>query len=143
MNQKHINIAIKKIKEVEFIVNEEIGLTDPSLANIGFELTTNINPEAKTVELLLTAFFFHQLTGNVFLKIRTSNLFLLLELADFSGKGNDEFDIPDNILVTLLSLSISHTRALLARNAIGTKFSELYIPIVDPSEVLKQMYGKH
>lgn len=142
MEQKQINIAIKKIKEVEFYVNEEVELTDPPVVNISFELTTNINLEEKSIELLLTAFFSQQSGGNVFMKIRTSNKFLLLELADFHKPGRSEFNLPDNVLVTLLSLSISHTRALLAKNAIGTKFAELYIPIVNPSEILKQMFGK-
>lgn len=142
MEQKQINIAIKKIKEVEFSVNEEVELTDPPVVNISFELTTNIVLEEKSIELLLTAFFSQQSGGNVFMKIRTSNKFLLLELADFQKPEPNEFNLPDNVLVTLLSLSISHTRALLAKNAIGTKFAELYIPIVNPSEILKQMFGK-
>jgi hypothetical protein len=92
--------------------------------------------------MLLSAIFSNPAQGLVFMKMKTSNVFLILELADFYMSETDQFNIPDNVLVTLLSLSISHTRALLAKNAIGTKFAELYIPIVNPSEVLKQLFSK-
>jgi hypothetical protein len=142
MEQIQVNIAIKKIKEIEFIVNEGVELANPNIANISFEVTTNINLNDTSVEMLLTAIFSDTAQGNVFMRIKTSNVFLVLELAQFHSPENNAFNIPDNVLVTLLSLSISHTRALLAKNALGTKFAELYIPIVNPSEVLKQLFGK-
>jgi hypothetical protein len=142
MEQQQVNIAVKKIKDVEFFVNEEIALTNPPIANVSFELTTIIKLNEKSVEMLLSAIFSNPAQGLVFMKIKTSNVFLILELADFYMSETDQFNIPDNVLVTLLSLSISHTRALLAKNAIGTKFAELYIPIVNPSEVLKQLFSK-
>lgn len=142
MEQKQVNIAVKKIKEIEFFVNEAIELADPSLFNIGFELTINITLIDNTIEMVLSTIFADLNQTNIFMRIKTSNVFLFLELADFRNPENNEFDIPDNIMVTILSLSISHSRALLAKNSLGTKFSELYIPIVNPSEILKQLFGK-
>lgn len=143
MEQIQVNIAVKKIKEVEFFVNEEIELANPPIASISFELTTNTNLDEKSVEMLLTTFFTDTIQGNMFMKIKTSNVFLFLEVANFHKPETNEFDIPDNVMVTFLSLSISHSRALLAKNALGTKFADLYIPIVNPSEILKQLFGKH
>ena len=141
MEQTQVNIAIKKIKEVEFFINEEIELANPPIANIKFELTTNFVLSGQSVEMLLTTHFVDQ-AGVPFMKIKISNVFLFLELANFHKPGSSEFNIPDNVLVTFLSLSISHSRALLAKNAQGTKFADLYIPIVNPSEMLKQLMGK-
>lgn len=137
-----VNIAVKKIKEVEFFVNEEIEIANPPIANIKFELTTNIILDDKSIEMLLTTYFVDQNQGNIFMKIKTSNVFLFQELSNFHNPENNEFNIPDNVLVTFLSLSISHSRALLAKNALGTKFADLYIPIVNPSEILKQLFNK-
>jgi len=142
MEQTQVNIAVKKIKDVEFFVNEELELADPHFANISFELKTNINLEEKSVEMLLTTLFSEPSQGNLFMKIKTSNVFLFLEIADFYNTENNQFNIPDNILVTFLSLSISHSRALLSKNSLGTKFAEMYIPIVNPSEIMKQLFGK-
>ncbi len=140
--QQQVNIAVKKIKEIEFFVAEEVAITTTDLFKFGFELTTNFNLSESTVELILSAIFIEENNGNVFMKIKTSNLFLFSELAFFYNKEKNEFNIPDNVLVTFLSLSISHTRALLAKSAIGTKFADFYIPIVNPTEVLKQLFGK-
>jgi len=140
MEKNQVNIGVKKIKDIEFSVNEAVTLEKTDEFALGFELTTNLKLEDNTAEMVLTAFFSDKPQGNVFMKIKTSNVYLLPELADFQKSDKKGFDIPDNLLVTLLSLSISHTRALLAKNAIGTKFAELYIPIVNPLEVFKQLY---
>lgn len=142
MEQAQINIAIKKIKDIEFVVNEEYELAEPSIANIGFELTTHINLNENSVEMLLSTTFVDPNQGNVLMKIKTSNVFLFLELANFKKPDTTEFDIPDNVMITFLSLSISHSRALLAKNAQGTKFADLYIPIVNPSQLLKNLFSR-
>jgi hypothetical protein len=141
MEHKHVRIGVKKIKEIEFFVDEDITLANPAEIKFGFKVTLNLILEDKTAEMVLTAFFSDKYQGNVFMRIKTSNVFLLLELADFHKSENDKFNIPDNVLVTLLSLSISHTRALLAKNAIGTKFADLYIPIVNPVDVFKSLFN--
>lgn len=142
MESKNVNIGIKKIKDIEFFVNEAVTLTDPFEANINFELTTNVHLEEKAVEMLLTASFAEKDKGELFMKIKTSNVFFILELSDFVDKEKEAFLIPDNVMVTLFSLSVSHTRALLAKNALGTKFSEIYLPIINPAEMLKNLLGQ-
>jgi hypothetical protein len=142
MEQKQVNIGVKKIKEIEFFVDEDVTLANPTAFKFGLGLTLNLGLADNTVEMVLTAFFSDNSQEKVFMRIKTSNVFLLLELADFHKLENNEYNIPDNVLVTLLSLSISHTRALLAKNAIGTKFADLYIPIVNPSEVFKHLFNK-
>lgn len=142
MEQNQVNIRVKKIKDIGFFIDEAVTLEKPEEFVFGFELTMNLKLEDNTVEMVLTALFSDKSQGNVFMKIKTSNVFLLLELADFQNPDKNGFNIPDNLLVTLLSISISHTRALLSKNSIGTKFAELYIPIVNPSEVFKQLFIK-
>jgi len=46
------------------------------------------------------------------------------------------------MLITIVGLSISHTRALMAQKALGTKFSEVYIPIVNPTQITKDLFSK-
>lgn len=142
MEKLQANIAIKKIKDVEFFVNEDVNIDDPLRINIGFELTTNFSLSEKMVELVLSTQFSNSPTGVVFMKIKVSNVFLVMELEKFFNSELKTFSIPDNVMVTFLSLSISHSRALLSKSALGTKFSELYIPIVNPIEIAKQLFGK-
>jgi len=141
MEQKPINFAIRKIKELEFSVNEAISLVNSNETNVSFELTTNVSLESNCVDLILTALFYDKPNGTVFMKIKTGNLFEVIELAELYNLETDSFNIPDNVMVTMLSLSISHTRALLAKNALGTKFADHYLPIVNPSIILHQLFN--
>lgn len=140
MKPEQVNIAISRIKEVEYFINESIELQQGAQVNINFQVTTNFKLDDKTVEMLLTAQFTEITKGSVLLKIKTSNVFSVLELEDFHKTESETYDLPDNLMVTILSLSVSHTRALLAKNAQGTKFSGLYIPIVNPNDLFNQLF---
>lgn len=140
MKPEQVNIAISRIKEVEYFINESIELQPGAQVNINFQVTTNINLEESTVEMLLTAQFSEITEGFVLLKIKTSNVFSVIELVDFYKPESEIYDIPDNVMVTILGLSVSHTRALLAKNAQGTKFAGLYIPIVNPTDLFNQLF---
>lgn len=141
MENNHINLGIKKIKEIEFFVNEEIPFTNSDEINISFELKLNFNLKENSVEMILSVIMSNT-SEKVFMRIKTSNVFIILELNSLYKAENESFNIPDNILVTMLSLSISHSRALLSKNCLGTKFSEIIIPIINPTEVLKQIFNK-
>ena len=140
MKPKQVNITISRIKEVEYFINESIELQLGAQVNINFQVTTNIKPDDKTIEMLLTAQFAEITEGIVLLKIKTSNIFSVLELADFYKPENETYFIPDNVMITFLSLSVSHTRSLLAKNAQGTKFADFYIPIVNPTNLFNQLF---
>ena len=140
MKPEQVTIAISRIKEVEYFINESLGLQPGAQLNINFQATMNFKPDDNTVEILLTAQFIEMAGGIPLLKIKTSNVFSVLELADFYNPQSQTYDIPDNVMVTILSLSVSHTRALLAKNAQGTKFAGLHIPIVNPTDLFNQLF---
>lgn len=140
MKPEQVNIAISRIKEVEYFINESTELQPGAQVSINFQVTTNFKLDDKTVEMILTAQFAEMTEGIVLLKIKTSNVFSVLELAEFYKPESETYDIPDNVMVTFLSLSVSHTRALLAKNAQGTKFAGMYIPIVNPADLFNQLF---
>ncbi len=142
MTQKDFQIGIKKIKDIEFFIDEEVDIKDLTQVSIGFELKTNINPDEHTIEMVFAVLYTDNIENKTILKIRTSNVFLVPDLLTFKKKDEMVFDIPEGILVTLLSLSISHTRALLAKNANGTKFSDLNLPIVNPTDIYNKLFPK-
>ncbi len=140
MKPEKVNIAIVRIKEVEYFINEPSDSVVDSDLNVNFQVVTKLNHEDKTIEILLTAQYVDKSSENVLLKIKTSNLFTVLELVDFYEHDKNTYDIPDNVMVTLLSLSVSHTRALLAKNAQGTKFEKYIIPIINPNDLFNKLF---
>ncbi len=141
MEQKQVNIGITKIKEIEFFVNENMELSGLVNPLITFELQTNINMADSNIELLLTAKFNIPGDEKDFLRIKTSNVFSIPSLSEFLDADKQLFNLPENVMITLLSLSVTHTRALLAKNASGTKFADLYLPIINPTVIYKQLFG--
>ena len=57
MKPEQVNIAISRIKEVEYFINESVELQSGAQVNINFQVTTNFKLDDKTVEMLLTAQF--------------------------------------------------------------------------------------
>jgi len=140
--EQELHIAIAGIKELAFEIDETIEI--PSIEKIGINFEQSMNPilEESKLELLLT-FRFYSLgeENNDFLKIKTSNIFMVQELKSFVTETKDTYNFPDLLLITILGLSISHTRALLAKCTQGTKFDGFFIPIVNPTELAKQLFG--
>lgn len=143
MEQKQFQLEIKKIKEIEFFVNEDNPSLNLNAVFIRFELNTIPTAKDNTVEMILTVFYSEISNDKVFMRIKTSNVFSIQDMATLHNTVSNTVEIPDNILVTMLSLSITHTRALLAKSASGTKFAELYIPIVNPTLLLNQLFKKN
>ncbi|OFX31691.1 MAG: hypothetical protein A2X08_15975 [Bacteroidetes bacterium GWA2_32_17] len=142
MSQKDFQIGIKKIKDTEFFIDEQVDIKDISQVSIGFELKININSDEKTIEMVFAVIYTNNIDNKIIFKIRTSNVFLIPELLTYKKKEEVLFDLPDNMLITLLGLSISHTRALLAKNSNGTKFSDLNLPIVNPTDIYYKLFPK-
>lgn len=136
-----ISLGIKKIKDIEFFVDESIEIKNEENVNINFDVTTNIKKPDTSIELLITTTFSESAQNKSFLRIKVSNLFLVPELLSIPQANKDVFSLPDWLLTTMLSLSITHSRALMAKNAVGTKFQNMYIPVVNPNEVAKQIFG--
>lgn len=139
--EEKFNLGIKKIKDIEFFIDESVELPEPANLGINFELTTNINIQETTIELILQVNFKNSLNEKVLMRIKTINTFLIPELNGFNQPSDAQFTLPDILLVTILSLAVSHTRALLAKNTTGTRFADIYIPIVNPTELAKQLFG--
>lgn len=138
---KQIQISINKIKELEFSMtqNEDISKEEVQL---GFNVGLNIDHEKKTIDFQLSFDIVDSNTNAVCVHIKVSNVFFVENLQEFKKEDGTTYDIPDNGLVTMLSLSISHTRALLSKNTQGTVYASFLIPIVNPVEIMKQIFHK-
>jgi hypothetical protein len=134
-------LGITKIKDIEFFVDENITINSNELVSINFEVNLNLNAELKLIDLILGVRYLYE-NEQCFLRIKTSNVFVIPTFDQFERDNNMNPLLPDSLLVTMLSLSISHTRALLAKNSLGTKFVDYYIPIVNPSELAADLFKK-
>jgi len=138
--EKQVSLAIKKIKELEFSINSATLASDP--LNIGFGVKTEFDIEKETFDMNVVFDLRDSVTEAILVHIKVANTFYIEKMKEFIAADGIALDLPDSGLITMLSLSISHARAILAKNTSGTVFENYYLPIVNPSEIAKQVFKK-
>jgi hypothetical protein len=139
MIEEKIEIRIKRIKDVNFYVNEN--LLDPDserLIKIELNPLLGFKADDNTVALIIRVSFHYDGTElspeNTLLDIQVQNLY---EIDNVVGFVNDQnmIVLPPKSIISLLDLSISHTRALIAKNAAGTVYQDSPMPVFDAENV--------
>ncbi|MCX6162186.1 MAG: hypothetical protein NTV87_12745 [Ignavibacteriae bacterium] len=67
-----------------------------------------------------------------------TNIFFIKNLDKYANKENNTYSLPENFEVSLISISISHTRAILLAKCAGTFLQNAVLPIVDPKTFVKK-----
>ena len=136
------DIGIKKIKDLSFSVNEEI--TPEKETGIQITQSVFFNKSDDTITFNLDIRFLTKEDNIEFISSKTSTTFYIPNLAQYESKDVPEtYNPPDAMMITIVSLSITHARALIARNALGTKFADIYLPIFDPSKLTNDLFPRN
>lgn len=136
-----INYRIKRIKDIAFSIDEDgAETTDKFRFNLAQD--TKIDFKKNEFRLTLTFKLYSLKTNKVVISISTINLFEVLDLVSFKNIKNTDFpvDLPRNFIITVFGLSYTHTRALLSKNLEGTKFNELFLPVVDAGQTADKIF---
>jgi hypothetical protein len=135
-------IEIKRIKELSFQIREDL-LTDPSKSikiEIGRDLSFALEPGLVSLTL---RFYYHyaEQTHPLLVDIEVQNVFEIPNLERFIFNGA-ELRLPPMTISTIVGLSISHARALLAKELSGTVIQDHLPFIVDPTEVAMHFFPR-
>lgn len=136
--EKQLSIAIRKIKELEFSIDSTAKA--PEEPTIGFGVITTTDIEKEIFEIQVTYDLKNPESDSILVHIKVSTVFNLLDIKQFLNEDNKSLNLPNNGLITMLSLSISHTRAILAKNTFGTDYETYYLPIVNPTEIANEVF---
>ena len=66
------------------------------------------------------------------------NVFFIANIRQFLKDGI--LNLPSDLLISIVSLSISHTRGLFAQNLAGTAFNDFMLPITNPIDAAKHFF---
>ena len=139
-NSASFSIKIKRIKEFYFILNEAISERDKPVT-VQFQHITRFFGDTNLIDLTLRVYYTHDPdipAKTILVDIHVQNVFEIDNLNQFLV--NTEFVLPQNLMIMMVGLSISHTRALVAKNISGTIYQDNIIPVADPAEVAKVFY---
>ena len=137
---KKINIQfyIKDISTLEFsIKNLQLNLTELK-ENLIFKVTPSFSLDvvSKVVDInTLIGIYFDKKKQNRICELLTSIKFGVKNIDSFIDKKDDNLvNLPDQFIQTLISISLSTSRGILAAKTEGTILNGIYLPVLNPSK---------
>ena len=139
-----VGIVINSIKEEEFKFSDKnLESLDSKLLSIGFHLKFKVDVKGSFFSVTLTILYNY---GNddsqiELLKFTTLTKFKvkgLKKLVHFEEGNDEEFQIPDALMITFLGTAISSARGMLTYKLSGTILSDYYLPLIDVEDLLKE-----
>ena len=135
------DITIRRIKEFGFYIHEFL-IQDPTVP-VQFEMALQLSftIETNTVYMMVRVYQHYQdaPADQIIADLQVQNIFEISGLYHFQS-GPSQLILPQNLIIGLVSLSVSHTRALMALRTTGTALQEILIPVVNPAEIAKQFF---
>jgi hypothetical protein len=140
--QEAINIRIKEINQCTFNLNQktlpkdeiEIGKN----LSIGLGFNFNVDFENNLFHFFTLITYKNHNTDESVLELETEMIFELkdLKLVVKKQKTPGDFNINDDLIITLAGVAIGTSRGLLASNTKGTPLSKFPLPILNPKELI-------
>ncbi len=143
-DSKKINITFKisSIKTLKFFIDniDEIRQIDRKSFHFNITLGTLINPQTKLIgfDVIQVVYLDKELTR----KVGELNSRIEFEIINFEevvqhNEKIKEIKVPDQVMTTLISISLSTARGIFASKVEGSALEGVYMPIVNPSTFKK------
>jgi hypothetical protein len=134
-------LSVKRVKDFYFAINERLYIADPTKVikiELGHVLGFNVPLNLCNFTLRI---YLHYIENpeNILADIQVENIFEIQDLAKFQLE-NKLVVLPSQLITAIVSMSLSHGRALLLKNTSGTVFQEVILPITNPVEVSKHFF---
>jgi preprotein translocase subunit SecB len=134
-------ISIKRIKDISFSIHEERAIPNRT-SGIKIEMNHIIGYDIKQdiLSLILRIFVHYEdrPAEEILSEIQVQNLFEIKGINQYIKEGN--LILPFEILFPILSVSISHSRALFFTSLAGTFLQEVILPFTDVIDVLRHFF---
>lgn len=141
VQESNISLRLSSLKILSFSVNNDSKLK--SIKNIIFSLGVKMKIDSNNnrVEVVVIVKVFSEKTKKTEIgEVITSNTFEVKNLKRHIKDSNENFNtIPFNLASSIVGISVSNTRGILITKAAGTILSDAIIPIINPSELIKNI----
>lgn len=143
-NNGNAILGIKRIREIAFHVNEGLfnpGASVPLKVDMQHKLGFNKNTNLLDFTLHVSYRFADLNPGpnSNLMDIEVQNIFEVRDLRQYVIDDN-VLKLPAGMITSIVDLSISHTRALMAKNIAGTTLQDQLIVIVNPETVARHFF---
>lgn len=133
IEKPELGIKISKIKTLSFIIND-FGLESMDLIRMDFKHGLNLRLSDNFIVFTLMTTFFVVNGDNqqMVLDCAIQNFFEVENLKQYANEKELKLDLPPAITIAIVSLSVSHARAIISNFTNGTNLQDFILPIIDP-----------
>lgn len=132
--------GITQIKTKSLTVNEPDTFSKENIdviGEFGFQ-TVGIEDNAVELSFDIVSSFVIRDTQEILVKHAAITKYKIINIKNILDQDSNALNLPDQLMVTLYGMAHTHARALLAAELKTTIFKDkLFIPIIDPSAILK------
>lgn len=130
-------IVPKRIKELAFNINEALVNQNPQFkSEIALQFAFNL--ETNIVDIGIRVFYHYEDSTDELAFIIVQNIYEIPNLKEYEHDG--KLLLPPIALITLIDMSISHTRALFAARLAGTRLNYGILAIAPADEVARHFF---
>lgn len=138
-----IGYRIGKIHSTKFsftdISDEKVNNLFNSEDSLGVNISVSmsIKNEDSSIVIDISSQLMDNTEGNVLIEHTGRTVYFIKGLEKVFNSKNDSFDLPSELLLQLLSIAYTHSRALLASEISPTCYHEKYfLPVIDPRNLI-------
>lgn len=135
-----VEFAIYRIKESSFQIrelsNELKKNLDQNPININIHTNVKISPKEELLIILLQIVYQYPNEENPYLNYNLAFEYKVKDLEKVCKIKDNKATIPDQLLTTLISISISTARGLVISKTSMSNLRDIYIPILNPNAFL-------
>jgi len=129
--EKQISFGLHSFKILDFELNEDLSDYDPENSGYAIQFRQEVNKKDSTVSFLIKVTAQEgEKAEKIIARMETRTAFHIDQLDEIIA--GDVLNMPRNLGVTLLSISLSTTRGALAGKTEGHFLEDHLIPIVNP-----------
>lgn len=139
-----LKVSIVEVNEISYkqtqppIPTEDLVFGENLVFGLAFNFDANVENEIFKHKTLIR--FIIEGYEEPIIELETELVFHVINLKDVVKKIKEGvIDIDDNFLATITGVSLGTSRGILAKNTKGTSLSKFPLPILNPSEILKNI----
>ncbi len=144
---KTVSIQITEVKNIKYFENPLTDFNfknefDKAKATFKIEMKMGIFEELEIFDLILEIVYKNIEEGKEYdlFGITTSHKFRILNLMQQLTKDeNGQYKIPNQVLASLLGISLSGTRGMLSLLNNNDDYRKIVLPVMNPTEILKNL----
>lgn len=132
--------SVRKISVVGSHINEKLYRQKGEVVRVNYNQLLTYSPLGLIDFTLGVSYLYEDKPNEILFATEVQTVFEIPNIKEYINAQTNALTIPTDLLVMIVSISVSHTRALLARQCAGTIYNDILLPIVNPLEMAQAFF---